>query len=95
MKKYLWVVTLVLLSSFAGIAAADSSHVQQDQAFLHELAQQAQTPGTVAMAEVPLPLAPLSLCNQTFCNKDSDCYAACGGIGSGYCDRGVHRCNFL
>jgi hypothetical protein len=76
-------------------SAADSSYAQQDQAFLHELAQPAQAPKAEATSEVPLPFAPLSLCNQVSCNKDSDCYAACGGIGNTYCDRGVHRCNFL
>ena len=49
--------------------------------------------GTEAATEVPAPFAPLSLCNQTGCKTDFNCYPACGGFGNAYCERG--RCNFL
>jgi hypothetical protein len=94
MKKHLWVVVaLILLFSFAGIVAADSSHVQQDQAFLHALVQPAQTPGTEAATEVPPPFTPPSLCSGASCKTDFNCYAICGGFGSSYCESG--RCNYL
>jgi hypothetical protein len=39
------------------------------------------------------PLVPLSFCPGTWCNFDSDCYAACpGGEGSSYCNRLQHKC---
>jgi hypothetical protein len=33
-----------------------------------------------------------ALCQITPCTTVSDCYAACGGPGSTYCDRSTHRC---
>ena len=95
MKKYLWVMALALVFSaaFAGTVAAESSHAQQDQAFLSGLAQQTQAPMSPVLASAPPAASPLSLCSTTYCTWDSDCWAACpGGDGSSYCDRLRHKC---
>jgi hypothetical protein len=45
------------------------------------------------LAKKPSPVASPSLCQGTYCLRDSDCYAACpGGVGSSYCDRRQHEC---
>lgn len=95
MKKYLWVVALVLSSLFAGSVAADSSHAQQDQAFLQELAQQAKLPMSVAVApeQDQLPLPTLALCNQVSCTANYQCQTPCPG--GGYCDRFTKKCNYI
>jgi hypothetical protein len=96
MKKCLLVVALILASLCARTVAADSSHAEQDQAFLNQLAQQANEPMTPAAAEAPLKLAPSRvLCNQTSCRFDSDCDVACPG--GGYCqNNGLYkRCNYI
>jgi hypothetical protein len=96
MKKYLWVVALVVLSSlFAGSVAADSSHAQQDQAFLQQLAQPAKAPMTVFASpeqEQP-PVAAPALCNQVSCTANFQCQTPCPG--GGYCDRFLKKCNYI
>jgi hypothetical protein len=92
MKKYLWVMALalVLSAAFAGTAAAESSHAQQDQAFLQGLTQQAQAP--MSLAAAPPQILPLSFCSG-YCTGAADCWAVCpGGPGSSYCDRFRHQC---
>jgi hypothetical protein len=96
MKKYLWVVALVISSLFAGSVAADSSHAQQDQAFLKELAQQVKVPMlpmSVAPEQDHLPLPSPALCNQVSCTANFQCQAPCPG--GGYCDRFLKKCNYI
>jgi len=93
MKKCLLVVALVMASLCARNVAADSSHAAQDQAFLNQLAQQAEAPMTPAAAQVPLkPGTALLLCNQTSCRYHSDCQVACPG--GGYCQT-TKKCNYI
>jgi hypothetical protein len=92
MKKYLRVLAFAMVISTlsAGSIAADSSHAQQDQAFLNSLAQQVKAPVSpvLVLSENPLP-APPSVCLS--CNTDTQCWATCpGGAGSSYCYR--HKC---
>jgi hypothetical protein len=97
MKKYLWLVVLVLASSFAGSVAADTAHVQQDQAFLHQLVQSispVQVPMSPVLADSPAPFAPPAVyCSGFYCNTDTDCWTHCiGGEGASYCNRALHDC---
>jgi hypothetical protein len=91
MKKYLWVMALVLSSLVAGTVAADSSRAQQDQAFLNELARPATAP--VSPVEVKTPLLPalgVIRCQDTYCQVDANCNVSC--YNSGFCNRGTNRC---
>ncbi len=97
MKKCLWLVALVLASSFAGPVAADNSHARQDQAFLQQLAQSIpQAPAALSpvLAESPSPFAPPAVyCSGFTCNTDLDCWAHCiGGDGASFCNRALHNC---
>ena len=95
MKKYLWVLALALVISSlsAGSVSADSSHQQQDQAFLSSLAHQALlSPAAPVPAAAPPPeLAPPASCVNLACEKDSDCWPYCGGEGSSYCSWGAYK----
>jgi len=95
MKKYLWVMALVVLSSwFAGSVAADSSHAQQDQAFLQQLAQPAAPmPVFVSPEQEQPPIAAPALCNQVSCTANFQCQTPCPGCG--YCDPSTRRCNYI
>jgi hypothetical protein len=94
MKKYPWVALVLVISSlFAGSVAADSSHAQQDQAFLQELAQQAKLPMSVAPEQDQLPLPSPALCNQVSCTANFQCQTPCPG--GGYCDRFLKKCNYI
>lgn len=91
MKKVLWVLVLALMVSslFAGSLMADTSHAQQDQAFLSSLAQTPISP--VLAAAPPEVLAPPASCINLACSKDSDCWPYCGGEGSSYCSHNFIR----
>ena len=94
MKKYLWVLALALVISSlsAGSLAADSSHAQQDQAFLGELSQSISPAAPVLTAAPPAVLAPPAAgCVNLGCAKDSDCWPYCGGEGSSYCSHNFIR----
>jgi hypothetical protein len=95
MKKYLWVLALALVISAlsASSLAAESSHAQQDQAFLSSLAQQVLTPVSLVLAAAPPALlAPPANCINLNCAVDSNCWPYCGGPDAVYCDRARHVC---
>jgi hypothetical protein len=95
MKKYLWVVALVLSSLvasslFAGTVPADSSRAHQDQAFLNQLAGQTKAPMSPVLVKAPLPVLSVIRCQDTYCQIDANCNVSC--YNSGYCNKGLNRC---
>ncbi|HZF07454.1 MAG TPA: hypothetical protein VFE33_01565 [Thermoanaerobaculia bacterium] len=98
MKKYLWLVALVLASSLAVPVAADPAHAQQDQAFVHQLVQSiSPAPATMSspvLAESSSPFAPPAVyCSGFYCYTDTDCWTHCiGGEGASFCNRALHNC---
>lgn len=92
MKKYPWVLALLLSSLFVGSVAADSSHAQQDQAFLQQLSQQAQAPASPVPGEAPVFAAVHGSCIRLNCRVDSDCWPYCGGPDAVFCNS-LHFCN--
>jgi hypothetical protein len=95
MKKYLWVVALVLSSLvasslFAGTVPTDSTRAQQDQAFLNTLAGQAKAPMSPVLVKTPLPVLEVIRCPDAYCRIDTDCDVAC--YNSGFCNRALNRC---
>jgi hypothetical protein len=97
MRKSLWLVALVISSSFVGAVAADGVSTTSDQAFLRELAQRPETPVFETLSRTPPPKATYpEHCQQTFCRYNSDCappvcleYAACRRW-----DDGFYRCDY-
>lgn len=93
MKKRLWLVVLALMvSSISTVGfAADTSCVQQDDAFVKSLAQQPQEQALPLLADAPPPVRPAGSCINLNCWRDSDCWPHCGGEFGSYCSA-THWC---
>jgi hypothetical protein len=77
MKKYSWIVALVISSSFIGTpVAAEGVSTTQDQAFLSELARQPTTPLLETLSGTPPKTNRATnyyICTHTFCRYTTDC----------------------
>jgi hypothetical protein len=77
MKKYSWIVALVIAFSFVGTAvAAEGVKTTPDQAFLKELARQPTTPLLETLSGTPPQTNRATdyyICTHTFCKYTSDC----------------------
>jgi hypothetical protein len=90
MKKYVWVVALVLVSTFAATAAADvTAQTRQDQAFVASLAQPSAQPvksqACLASAATIAAVTPAATCINLACDTDFNCESCPGGLSAWYC----------
>ncbi len=89
MKKYVWVVALVLVSTFAATAAADvTSQTRQDQAFVASLAQPSAQPAksqACLATTVTAPVTTAATCINLACETDFNCETCPGGLSAWYC----------
>jgi hypothetical protein len=85
----------VMVCMVGSSAARATSTAQADQAFLAQLAQQAQTaPATCSLANADpggVIIEPAIICTGAFCQKQADCSACPGGLEAWFCNNN-HRC---
>jgi hypothetical protein len=77
MKRFAWVLAFLLSIVTASLVTTGESAAVQ---------------AARGLGKKGSPAGPLALCQTTYCQKTSDCYAACGGLGSCYCYTNQHHC---
>ncbi len=94
MRKTACLMVAVVVCMVGSSAAWASSTTPADQAFLANLAQQAQTPAACALAtpdRAGIVIDPAINCVNAYCQKQTDCSACPGGLEAWYCNTN-HRC---